>query len=121
MRLAALAPEFAADSRVATFVELAEERLSPGAWGAVYDTAVAYLAAHLLTRAKATAAASAAVAESPGTVTARAAGDVSESYGTGAATVGSDADADLRTTRYGLAFLSLRSTRAAARVRLARP
>ena len=110
-----VAPEFAADTRLASFLAKAERAHSIAPWGAVYADAMAYYAAHLLTRQKETAAASSAAAESAGGVTSRSAGDLAEGYGDASAggTTVPDADVDLRTTRYGLAYLRLRGSRVA--------
>lgn len=109
-----IAPQFTDDARIAIFLARAERRHTQAAWGAVYADAMAALAAHMLTRFPASAAASSAAGEVTGGVTARSAGDLSESYGD--ATAGVDvglSDADLRTTRYGLDYLALRASRSA--------
>lgn len=111
--LEAVAPEFVGDERVAVFVAIAERHNSPTAWGDAHVDAVAFYAAHLLTRSKATAAASAAAADTAGPVTSRSAGAVSESYGALAGGAANAADAELLTTRYGAAYLRLRASRAA--------
>lgn len=110
-KLEAIAPEFTDDPRAETFLEIAASLHTASAWGtAVYETAMAYFAAHLLTVADQ---AVAGAAGASGPVTSRSAGDLSETY---ANAQGSSSawDALLSTTSYGRMYLYLRGTRAAA-------
>lgn len=117
--LEAFAPEFVGDSRIALALELAAEQMGTSAiWGNVYDQAVAYLAAHLLTgwSPAAGSGSSSAAGGTAGPVTAESAGDVSRSYGSSVSGVAggvSLSDALLATTSHGRAFLGLRKGRSA--------
>lgn len=109
-----LAPEFSAvsDNDVSGLLALCEGWIAPEVFGLRAGEAVARLAAHELTlqaRRAATPGGNAGV----GAVTSLRAGDLSVSYGTAATSVAlSHQDDELRQTSHGLAFLSIRDTRA---------
>lgn len=116
--LEAFAPEFVGDTRIALALELAAEQMATEAvWGNVYDQAVAYLAAHLLTSwsPAAGSGSGSAAGSAAGPVTSESAGDVSRSYGnsTSGVTGLGLSDALLATTSHGRNYLGLRRTRAA--------
>ncbi len=127
-----LAPEFASDpdELLQVFIDLALEMTSAPAWGNVYGTAVAYLAAHLKTVAdqgdsSASGAGAGAGQGAVGPVTGMSVGRWSWSFGgkLNGSESGLDAGADgsLVTTRHGKMFLMLRKTRANGKARLIRP
>lgn len=117
--LEAFAPEFVGDSRLSLALELAAQQMaSETIWGAVYDQAVALLAAHLLTGWGPAAGSGSGVAagQNAGPVTSETAGDVSRSYGHVTSNIAGGAsitDALLAATTHGRAFLALRKGRAA--------
>ena len=115
--LKAVAPEFdvgddSEDERLALFLGMATRRLDRSAWGAVYEDAQVYLAAHLLTLS----ARSSTAGAGAGAITGMSTGDFSMSFAPVMTRPG--ADAELATTVYGQQFLALRSTRAAGAPRL---
>jgi hypothetical protein len=100
-----LAPELAAqgDPRIALFITMAEVQVDEDRWGPLADMGTAYLTAHLLTVAGATAGGGVG---SAGPVLSETVGRVSRSY---ASTVSSSAYVDsLGATRYGREFSRLR-------------
>lgn len=105
-KIRAIAPELAGetDETLSTFIDLAAERMTPSAWGSVYGTAVAYLAAHLRT---------VALRDHAGAVSSVSVGRWSVSYSTEPGPLGA--------TRFGQEYLALMRTRAAGRSRLIRP
>lgn len=114
--LKTIAPELASepDERLDTFLTLAAQRVGPKAFGRVYQQAVAYLAAHLLTvsnRARDTGMAAAGPVASVGT------GGLSVSFGA----VVAMGDESLSTTSYGLEFIELRESRPSSKGRLIIP
>jgi hypothetical protein len=109
--LEAIAPELSGDSRVETFITLAQGRLDATAWGTLYPQGVAFLVAHMMTMAN-RAAAEGVGGGSPGPVTSRSAGDLSVGYGTAGGTFGAR-DSDYTQTSFGIQFLAIRDTLAA--------
>lgn len=127
-----LAPEFAADpdELLTVFIDIALDMTSAAAWGKVYGTAIAYLAAHLKTVAdqgdpSASGAGPGAGMGTTGGVASMAVGRWNVSFGgmlTGAeAGLDPGADGSLVTTRHGKMYLMLRKSRAAGKARLIRP
>lgn len=116
--LQAFAPEFVGDTRIALALSLAAQQMATSAvWGNVYDQAVAYLAAHLLTSwgPLAGSGSGGGAGGVAGPVTSESAGDVSRSYGSvGSGVSGglSVSDAMLAATRYGQQYIALRRGRA---------
>lgn len=108
------APEFAttSDSDVEAMIVQVATRIDTPSFTGVVDAAKARLAAHEFTLI-ARAAASSGGASSGGPVTSLRAGDLAVSYGTLSATLVSAGDDYYRSTHHGLAYLQLRSTRAA--------
>lgn len=109
-----VAVEFAseADADVEAWLAIAASLLSASQWGAAYTLAACYLAAHMWKRTGLDDGSDSAAA---GPLTSARTGELAESYASASTT--SALDADLATTRYGLAYLRLRSTR----VRIAGP
>jgi hypothetical protein len=110
----ALVPSHAdvVDTTVDVYLELAARRHSAASWGQVYPEAMVLWAAHRIERTPGLVPGSGG-ASTAGPITSQTDGDLSRSYGamaTGPWT--GDGDADLRTTRYGLAYLDLRDSRA---------
>jgi len=111
------------DDRVGIFLDVAAVRMTPAAWGNVYQQALVYHAAHLLTLSPASAGGSGGGSSSDGAtagpITKKKAGDLEITYGTASASGGSsgggtsNAEADFTTTHYGRQLLALRDTRAA--------
>jgi hypothetical protein len=117
-----IAREFAAiaDGEVEEWLADAASSMAPPArWGAVYDQAVANLAAHLMTRG------GAGQVLTPGDPTVAAAGGATSittgrlavsfgsSGGAGAGRASDGSEDDYTTTKYGLRYLALMKTRAA--------
>jgi hypothetical protein len=109
--LQAIAPDLATDARIDTFIALAQDRLSASAWGSLYPQGVAYLAAHMLTKANESAGGGAS-GLSGGPVINRSAGDLSVGYGAPVGSYGSG-DGSLAETSYGREFIALRAILAA--------
>jgi hypothetical protein len=115
--LRTLCPDVAGetDDRIDTFLTVAAQRLNPPCFGALFQQATIYLAAHLLLRSPAGGTGGAAVGGlGGGPVTSRKTGDEAISFGSPAAATGTVAlsDADLLETHYGKQFLAIRDTRA---------
>ena len=113
--LKAVAPELnpgddSADARLNLFLEMAVSRLHARAWGNVYEQAVVYLAAHLITLSNR---ASEDGTAAPGALATITTGDQSRSFASRGAPSLSTEDAALATTTYGEQFLALRATRVA--------
>ena len=113
-----IAPEFAAvtDAEVDSWVEIAEAQHTTTVFGNLATQAMARYAAHLMTRAGlGSAAAGSGGASTVGTVSSVREGDLAVTYDGGAiaAAAGrlSVGDADLATTRHGLAYLAIRNSR----------
>ncbi len=105
------------DDRIDTFLTVAAVRLDAPCFGALFEQATIYLAAHLLLRNPAGGTGGAAVGGlGGGPVSSRKTGDEAISFGSPAAATGSVAlgDADLLETHYGKQFLAIRDTRACA-------
>lgn len=104
-----IAPEFSGETTAdkETAIDMATQRLSSKAWGTLYQQAVVHLAAHVLKkRDRSTGSAQAAGFVGP--VTSIKSGDLSIS-GPGPST-GGGSDADLKSTEYGQALLTLRES-----------
>lgn len=124
-----VAPEFldsdpANVTRNLTFAQFAIDETSKSVFGAVYIRAMAYLAAHMLSRSLADAGASAGgvpgggVGGHTGLIASVKIGDESIGYGGGGASFGvspgngvSAGDSVLATTRFGLEYMRLRNQR----------
>jgi hypothetical protein len=108
------APEFAttADADVETMIVQVATRIDTPSFTGVVDAAKARLAAHEFTLI-ARAAASSGGAAGVGPVASLRAGDLAVAYGALAGAVASAGDDYYRSTHHGLAYLQLRSTRAA--------
>ena len=117
--LASVAPEYAADARGDTFLELAASQMNAAAWGNRYAMGAAYLAAHMLTLADEDAAAGDGA--TAGAVTGKSAGDLSLSFGAAAGGAVNARDAYFTTTKYGREFLRLRGGLAASAARVIVP
>lgn len=104
------------DALVSAMLELAASRHDPGSFGAVYVAAMIYWAAHRVQRTPGSGAPGAGTAVEVGAISAQSDGDLSRTYATAPAggTGSNPTDDDLRTTRYGLEYLDLRNSRAAA-------
>lgn len=127
-----LAPEFTddPDDLLQVFIDIALEMTDPSAWGRVYGTAIAYLAAHLKTVAdqgdpSASGAGPGAGMGAVGPVASVAVGRWNMSFGgnLNGSESGLDpgSDGSLVTTRHGKMYLMLRKTRKNGRGRLIRP
>ena len=113
-----VAPEFDADALRDEFLDIAASLMSATAWGAQFALAQAYLAAHMLKQMRLSEAeAGAGAGSGSGAITSLTDGDLSISYGSASSSVAAmtAGDAELAETRYGRAFLRIRSTRAAGR------
>lgn len=106
-----LAPELAAvpDPTVTTWLTIAAKRHNATVFGEVYAEAMVLWTAHRISRLPGVGSGSGGEV---GPVIAQADGDLSRTYGSVASLAASAADADLVTTRYGLAYLELRDSRA---------
>lgn len=109
-----LAPEFAStsDDDVNALTSILGQGVSSSAFGSRTSEAVCRLVAHELTL-QARDAAQTAGARGAGPVTSVRAGDLSVTYGAPANTAHTHEEAELRSTRHGLAYLRLRDSRAA--------
>lgn len=108
------ATEFAstADATVNALTGIIGPRVHADAFGDVRSEAIARRVAHELTmQARATSASLGAAGVGP--VSSIGSGDLSISFGASAPSSYGDADAELRQTRHGLAYLALRDERAA--------
>lgn len=122
-----LVPEFAAvgdfpDATVDVFLDVAAQQHNAASFGATFQTAMIYFAAHLLALAYPAGVGSAIGAGAgAGAITSKKAGDLSVGYGAasggvaGGVTLG---DADLMTTAYGRRYLSIRNSRSARSPRI---
>lgn len=110
--VAALAPAYTGDARIAVLSPLAAQRVNVAAWGTLYTQGVAYLTIHMLLQAdRNTATAGTGIAAGAGPVSSLREGAAAIGFGAPAGMdLASLADADLSTTWAGLAFLSLRAT-----------
>lgn len=121
----ALVPEHAAvvDATVSTWLELAARRHTASVFGRVYPEAMVWWAAHRIQRSPGSGASSSASAEDVGTLVMQRDGDLTRQYAqpSSASSVGSSADAELRTTRYGELYLELRDSRAGVGPTAVRP
>lgn len=104
-----VAVEFAADTRVDDALALAAIRIGdPECLGSTYNLATAYLAAHILASTGGTGVLPAGVSPA-GAITSLKTGALSLGFaGSAGAAGGSNSDAALKTTRYGLEYLALR-------------
>lgn len=102
-----IAPEFktVGDDDLNTWIELAKPYVSKKQFGALYEQAVAYLAAHKMKMGGYGDTSNGTVGESL-RLSSVSEGDVSVSFS--APTALSDADAELTLTIYGLSFLNIR-------------
>lgn len=122
-----IAPNYATDtSRRDAAITMATRYLgaTSALWGAVYNDAIANLAAHLLTVYDPNGPFSSGGGGSvSGSVTGMSTGDWSVSFGGGggAGAGGAMGDEGLERTSYGLEYLRLRNSRAAGRARVVRP
>lgn len=109
----ALIPEFAAvvDATVSVYLSVATLQHNTTSWGAMFETAMVYFAAHLMSLDPTLGTSG---ASGLGPIKSQKDGDLSRSYGTIAAASGSTAaDEELSQTMYGRRFLQIRGTRAA--------
>lgn len=115
----AIAPELASQptSTKEVFVALAREGMSASKWGKVYEQAVAYKAAHLMTMSN--------VANNPlrklnggGAITSVKTGGESISFANAGAGASTAEEASWSETSYGRRYLQLRKTRAATMPRV---
>lgn len=100
----AIAPQYLAEdpARVAVFAVMAAERIAKDVFGGLYNQAVAYLTAHLMTLADRMSQGGGDL----GPVKSASTGGVSVSYGW--STTWGAWDADLSSTPYGVSFIALR-------------
>lgn len=110
-----LVPEHSAvlDGTVSVWLALAVQRHTASAWGAKYNAAMVWWAAHGIQTTPGTGAPGAPPAGAAGPIVNQRDGDLSRTYATpssGAATPGSDAD--YRRTTYGQRYLDARDSRA---------
>lgn len=117
-----IAPQYAAisESELGEWLAQAAASMAPPAlWGAVYDEAVAQLAAHLMTRSGVGQAQVAGdpMASAAGGATSITTGRLAVSFGSaggaGAGRASDGSEDDLTTTKYGLRYIALMKTRAA--------
>lgn len=99
------------NARINVFITVAAQRLDASKWGAVYQTALVYLTAHLLLRSPVDNGTEEMSASGP--VTSRKTGDEAITYGSLGVSSIVMTDADLAQTHPGQCFLGLRNTRAA--------
>lgn len=97
---------------VQAWLDLAESRHTRSAWGAVYDSAMVFWAAHGIEVTPGTGAGS-SDASAVGPVISQRDGDLSRTYAAPALSSGSTADGSLGSTRYGQQYLDLRNSRVA--------
>jgi hypothetical protein len=105
--LRAALPEFAAvtDNVVQTWLDQAATMMNPDFWGALYNNAHVFLAAHLM----ATMGVVTGVTASAGAVKSKTVGPVSITYESAGSTT--EGDADLERTKYGRLYKAMRRTR----------
>ncbi len=124
-----IAAQYAAldDADVEEWLAMARAQMAPATtWGAVYEQAVANRAAHMMTRARVGEGAEAGdpTTAAPGSLASVTTARLSVSYGAsggpGSGRASSGGDDELTTTRYGLAYLELRASRAARLPRMMR-
>lgn len=116
----AIAPQYASEdpARIATFIAIATEQVSFGVFGVMYNQAVAYLTAHLMTLADRMLAGGGSSHGAGGPVTSASTGGVSVSYGWNIAW--GKWDADYVSTPYGVWFLTQWNKRRGTGMRLIR-
>ena len=116
----AIAPQYATEdpARIATFTALAKEQIALNVFGGMYNQAVAYLTAHLMTLADRQLAGGGSSWGAGGPVNSASTGGVSVSYGWDIAW--GKWDADLISTPYGVWFLTQWNKRRGSGMRLIR-
>jgi hypothetical protein len=99
------------DAVVSTYLELSAQQHTASVFGAVYQQAMVWHAAHRLERTPGLVSGSGGAGET-GALVAQRDGDLSRTYAQPQAGGAVGTDAELRTTRYGEAYLGLRDSRA---------
>lgn len=100
---------------IQVWLNLAIKRHTPAPWGAVYDEAMIFYAAHFLEKIAGTSGSGGSGGGSAvGPLISQKDGDLSRTYAAPATSSGStSSDASLSSTEYGRAYLDLRNSRAA--------
>ena len=98
-------------STVNAWLGIAVKRHDVASWGAVYDEAMIFYAAHFVEKFPSSGGAGSGSAT--GALTGQRDGDLSRSYAAPASSAMSASDAALATTEYGRAYLDFRNSRAA--------
>lgn len=120
--VADIAPEILVETedqqdRVTRFIERAKAQVSASVFGSMYDMAVLYLAAHLITISGADGARGQAAAA--GSISSVQTGDASVSYNSSGAALASHGTTSLYSTAYGQEYLRIRQSSVYARATVA--